>query len=125
MARNAVEPSVADKTMAAAQHSRDSGHGRLCKQLVVQGRTEWIFSTAQCWHVTAFTGKGYGVVATRAIGRGERIMADSPLATCTKHAYRAPDSRLFSRTVDSLPAAQRAAFYALSQSELLCGKQGR
>jgi hypothetical protein len=118
-----MQPSAADKTVAAARHSRDSEQGRLCKQLVVQGRTEWIFATAQCWHVTALTGKGYGVVATRTIGRGERIMAESPLATCTKHAYRAHDARIFARTVDSLPPAQRAAFYALSQSELLYGTQ--
>ena len=95
--------------MAAARHSRDPEQGRLCKQLVVQGRTEWIFSTAQCWHVTALTGKGYGVVATRAIGRGELIMAESPLATYIKHAYRAHHKWLVARTVDSLPPAQRPA----------------
>ena len=121
MARGAgIQAPAADKAMAAARHSRDPEQGRLCKQLVVQGRTEWIFSTAQCWHVTALTGKGYGVVATRAIRRGERIMAESPLATCTKHAYRAHDPRLFARTVDSLPpavAASRAQLGKASVSE--------
>ena len=121
MAR-AIQPSAVHKTMAS-RHSRDSGQELLCKQLIVQGRTEWIFSTERCWHVTALAGKGYGVVATRAIRRGERIMAESPLATCTKHAYRAHDPRLFARTVDSLPPAERADFYALSQSELLYGTQ--
>ena len=112
----------ADKTVAGARHSRDFGQGLLCKQ-VVQERTEWIFSSGQCWHVTALDGKGYGVIATRTIGRGERIMAESPLATCTKQPYRSHDARLFARTVDSLLPAQRAAFYELSQSELLYGTQ--
>ena len=116
---SAIQPSAAHKTMAA-RHSRDSGQGRLCKQLIVQGRTEWIFSTERSWHVTGLAGKGYGVVATRTIRRGERIMAESPLATCTKHAYRAHDPRLFARTVDSLPpavAASRAQLGKASVSE--------
>ena len=48
-------------------------------------------------------------------------MAESPLAICSKHPRRHQDARVFARTVDRLLPAQRAAFYDLSQSELVYG----
>ena len=107
--------------MLAAQQGGPEAIDKLLCKLVVGGRTEWIFATPHCWHIAALNGKGLGVVATRIIGRGERIMAESPLATCSKHPRRRQDARVFARAVDRLLPAQRAAFYDLSQSELVYG----
>lgn len=90
-------------------------------KLAVQGRTEWIFASTQCWHVARLRGKGLGVIATRTIAPGERIMAESPLVTCTTHPRRATDAGVFSRAVHRLSVAERDAFYQLCQSEALYG----
>ena len=108
-------------------------------------RTEWVFRVAESpveqrapspvipdhnivpkpphgarWHVEAIEGKGYGVVATSAIQAGERLLAERPLATCTKYGTL-QDNRVFAKTVNALGSVDRKAFFELSQSERLYG----
>ena len=87
-----------------------------------QGRSEWIFGKDDCfcWRVVDIVNKGLGVVARRTIHRGERIMAESPLAVCSKQDGHLHDEHI-NAVVKVLAPVARAAFYQLSQAAQVHG----
>jgi len=67
-------------------------------------------------------GKGLGVLAARPLQRGERLLAELPLATLTRRGGRL-DQHAFEDVVGTLSPSARAAYFALSQSEVLYGSR--
>jgi len=92
----------------------------------IGGQTEWLFAvssaSAPSWRLQDCDGMGLGVVATRAIRRGERIVREAPLLTCAEHvSYGGLDEHKLHCKVAALPPAARAQFESMVQGELKYG----
>ena len=78
------------------------------------------------YHLVQIDGKGYGLVASRPLKVGERILSETPLAVCTTPPANTPASHIrqaIQRTVDALDSASRATYNELCQGPLLCGEE--
>lgn len=74
------------------------------------------------WRVASIGGKGLGLVAARHIRRGERIIAETPLALVTQHGDSISLS-IIAHIVGSLMPNANAAFWELSQNEHKFGQE--
>ena len=72
------------------------------------------------WRVADLDGKGCGIIATRNIHCGERILADRPLAIVTQQGGSSPIG-VIQRVVDALTPSAKKAFFGLSQNHFKYG----
>lgn len=72
---------------------------------------------AAAYRVVPIQGKGMGALATRAIGLGERILAEAPLT------LQGPGLPALEETVRALPPDKREQFFELSHAATLYGRQ--
>ena len=86
------------------------------------GRSTWIFSDVlqsdNLIEIRSIDGKGVGIVALRPLERGQRILAEVPLARLSRvqWAARAQAEAELARILRPLSRVQRARFDSLSQA---------